>query len=54
MANTKLWEGQGMMRQEKLFDKVARALGMGYPGGPLIDKAAKLGNPEAVNFPSIF
>lgn len=36
------------------FDKVARALGMGYPGGPLIDKAAKLGNPEAVNFPRVY
>ncbi len=36
------------------FDKVARALGMGYPGGPLIDKAAKLGNPEEVNFPRVY
>lgn len=36
------------------FDKVARALGMGYPGGPLIDKAAKLGNREAIHFPRVY
>jgi len=35
------------------FDKIARALGLGYPGGPLIDKAAKAGNPEAVKFPRV-
>ncbi|MEW5805515.1 MAG: tRNA (adenosine(37)-N6)-threonylcarbamoyltransferase complex transferase subunit TsaD [Patescibacteria group bacterium] len=34
------------------FDKVARLLGLGYPGGPAIDKLAKLGNPRAFNFPS--
>jgi N6-L-threonylcarbamoyladenine synthase len=33
------------------FDKVARALGLGYPGGPLIDKSAKLGNETAIPFP---
>lgn len=33
------------------FDKVARAIGLGYPGGPKIDKAAKLGNPESIKFP---
>lgn len=33
------------------FDKVARAIGLGYPGGPKIDKVAKEGNPEAVSFP---
>ncbi len=33
------------------FDKVARAIGLGYPGGPKIDAAAKHGNPEAVRFP---
>ncbi len=33
------------------FDKVARAIGLGYPGGPKIDKAAKEGNPEAIDFP---
>ncbi len=33
------------------FDKVARAIGLGYPGGPKIDKISKTGNPEAVWFP---
>ena len=33
------------------FDKVARAIGLGYPGGPKIDKAAKDGNPNAYDFP---
>lgn len=33
------------------FDKVARAIGLGYPGGPKIDKVAKQGNPEAIHFP---
>lgn len=35
------------------FDKIARVLGLGYPGGPLIDKLAKEGNPKAVNFPRV-
>ena len=33
------------------FDKVARAIGLGYPGGPKIDKLAKEGNPDAIHFP---
>ena len=33
------------------FDKIARTLGLGYPGGPLIDKIAKEGNPHAIDFP---
>ncbi len=33
------------------FDKVARAIGLGYPGGPKIDKVSKEGNPEAIKFP---
>lgn len=36
------------------YDKVARVLGLGYPGGPLIDKIAKEGNPEAVAFKRVF
>ena len=36
------------------YDKVARAIGMGYPGGPKIDAAAKEGNPEAIHFPRVF
>lgn len=33
------------------FDKVARAIGLGYPGGPKIDRAAKEGDPDAIHFP---
>lgn len=33
------------------FDKVAKALGLGYPGGPHISRLAKQGNPHAISFP---
>ena len=33
------------------FDKVARAVGLGYPGGPKVDKCAKNGRPDAIAFP---
>ncbi|MBT2514339.1 tRNA (adenosine(37)-N6)-threonylcarbamoyltransferase complex transferase subunit TsaD [Arthrobacter sp. ISL-30] len=33
------------------YDKVARILGLGYPGGPVIDKLARQGNPKAIRFP---
>lgn len=33
------------------YDKVARLLGLGYPGGGVIDKLAQQGNPRAINFP---
>ena len=33
------------------FDKVARAIGLGYPGGPKIDKLSREGNPDAIKFP---
>ena len=33
------------------FDKVARAIGLGYPGGPKVDKLAREGNPKAIEFP---
>lgn len=36
------------------FDKVARAIGLGYPGGPKIDKLAKEGNSHAIEFPRAF
>ena len=36
------------------FDKVAKLLGLGYPGGPTIDKLAKEGNPAAFKFPRAF
>ena len=33
------------------FDKIARVMGLGFPGGPAIDREARTGNPEAINFP---
>lgn len=33
------------------FDKVARAIGLGYPGGPKVEKLSKEGNPDAIQFP---
>ncbi|SDZ18363.1 O-sialoglycoprotein endopeptidase [Proteiniborus ethanoligenes] len=36
------------------FDKIARALGLGYPGGPLIDKLATKGDKNAIDFPRVY
>ncbi|WP_041721372.1 tRNA (adenosine(37)-N6)-threonylcarbamoyltransferase complex transferase subunit TsaD [Alkaliphilus metalliredigens] len=36
------------------FDKIARALGLGYPGGPIIDQLAREGNAQAINFPRAY
>ena len=36
------------------FDKISRAMGLGYPGGPIIDKLAKQGNKHAIEFPRAF
>ena len=33
------------------FDKVAKMLGLGYPGGPIVDKRAQTGNPKRFHFP---
>lgn len=33
------------------FDKIARAMGLGYPGGPIVDRLAKEGDPNAIDFP---
>lgn len=33
------------------YDKVSRLLGLGYPGGPVVDKLAQRGNPQAIKFP---
>lgn len=35
------------------FDKAARVLGLGYPGGPKMEAAAKTGNPTAIRFPQV-
>lgn len=36
------------------FDKVSKLLGMGYPGGPVIDRLARAGDPKAIRFPRAF
>jgi N6-L-threonylcarbamoyladenine synthase len=35
----------------EVFDKVAKALGLGYPGGPIIDQLSRSGDPRAIRFP---
>ncbi|MGC6508251.1 MAG: tRNA (adenosine(37)-N6)-threonylcarbamoyltransferase complex transferase subunit TsaD [Myxococcota bacterium] len=35
----------------EVYDKVARMMGLGYPGGPIIDKLAERGDPKAISFP---
>lgn len=48
------FEVMGQTRDDaagEAFDKVARAIGLGYPGGPKIDKIAKTGNENAIKFP---
>lgn len=35
------------------YDKISRALGLGYPGGPVVDKTALKGNPHAIEFPRV-
>jgi N6-L-threonylcarbamoyladenine synthase len=47
----------GMTRDDaagEAFDKVARIIGLGYPGGPLIDRASLKGNPDAIEFPRVY
>lgn len=36
------------------FDKIARAMGLGYPGGPIVDRLAKEGNKNAIDFPRAY
>lgn len=50
------YEIMGQTRDDaagEAFDKIARALGLGYPGGPAIDKISRDGNQNAVNFPRV-
>ena len=54
MASEHEYEIIGETRDDaagEAFDKVARAIGLGYPGGPKIDKVSKEGNPDAIHFP---
>ena len=54
VADYGVYEILGKTRDDaagEAFDKVARAIGLGYPGGPKIEKAAHEGNPDAIAFP---
>lgn len=54
MKDDGVYELVGMTRDDaagEAFDKVAKLLGLPYPGGPEISKAAEKGNPEAIKFP---
>jgi len=49
-----IYENVGQTRDDaagEAFDKVAKLLALGYPGGPVIDKLARHGNSDAVKFP---
>src|ERR1035437_3456824 len=52
--NSWTYENIGHTRDDaagEAFDKVAKLLGLGYPGGPAVDRLAKIGNPKTVVFP---
>ncbi|MDP2696181.1 MAG: tRNA (adenosine(37)-N6)-threonylcarbamoyltransferase complex transferase subunit TsaD [bacterium] len=54
MKSLTKWKNLGETRDDaagEAFDKVARLLGLPYPGGPEIEKLARKGNPKAINFP---
>lgn len=54
VADYGVYEIVGRTRDDaagEAFDKVARAIGLGYPGGPKIDKLSREGNPKAIKFP---
>jgi N6-L-threonylcarbamoyladenine synthase len=51
------YENVGQTRDDaagEAFDKIAKLLALGYPGGPVIDKLARRGNPDAVKFPPAY
>jgi N6-L-threonylcarbamoyladenine synthase len=50
------YEVMGRTRDDaagEAFDKIARAIGLGYPGGPLIDKYSQKGDPDSIEFPRV-
>jgi N6-L-threonylcarbamoyladenine synthase len=64
-GHTSLYRVDGFSRYKELgrtrddaageaYDKVAKLLGLGYPGGPVIDRLALEGNPAAVDFPRAY
>jgi len=57
MKDYGVYEVLGKTRDDaagEAFDKVARSLGLGYPGGPLIDNLAKIGDNKAIAFPRTY
>ncbi len=57
VADYHRFEIMGQTRDDaagEAFDKTARALGLGYPGGPLIDAQAKKGSSTALDFPRVY
>lgn len=57
MKDYGIYEVLGKTRDDaagEAFDKVARAIGLGYPGGPLIDELSKIGDKEAIDFPRTY
>ena len=57
VCDYKKFEILGQTRDDaagEAFDKIARALGLGYPGGPIIDKISKDGDPYFVDFPRVY
>jgi N6-L-threonylcarbamoyladenine synthase len=64
-GHTSLYKVEGFSRYEELgrtrddaageaYDKVSKLLGLGYPGGPVIDRLAKGGNPKSIDFPRAY
>ncbi|MDQ7787750.1 MAG: tRNA (adenosine(37)-N6)-threonylcarbamoyltransferase complex transferase subunit TsaD [Thermodesulfovibrionales bacterium] len=64
-GHTSLYKIEGFSRYEELgrtrddaageaYDKVSKLLGLGYPGGPVIDRLAKEGNPKSIDFPRAY
>lgn len=57
MKDYGVYEVLGKTRDDaagEAFDKVARSIGLGYPGGPLIDELSKQGNKKAIDFPRTY
>jgi len=56
LSGERKYETLGTTRDDAVgeaFDKVAKILELGYPGGPIIEKVAKKGDPEAINLPLV-
>ncbi len=54
MAGTQNWAGHGTTRQGRHMTKYRNFSGLGYPGGPVIDRLAYEGNPVAIDFPRAY